>query len=108
MSKLVELRGQPWLVRLDSYRFYVRPAMDNPLVDREEMSCLEFKHNDGPASELAELLFRELPGKVVPDALSVMSCVECPVHGMRRATNITDFGKGHCDLCERESKAVTP
>lgn len=63
-EKLVTLRGQPWLVSDDGYRFWLRPATGNPLVDREPRYALEYKHNDSPASELAELMFRHLPNEV--------------------------------------------
>lgn len=100
MSKIVTLRGQPWLVRIDSCRFYVRPGEGNPLIDRNEQWCLEYKYNDGPASELADLMFASLPGRVVPDPLHVFGAVDCPVHGIRRASStVDDFGKAKCDVC---------
>lgn len=55
--KKVMLRGQPWLIRKDSCRFYIKPGEGNPLLDREEHCLLEFKHDDGPSSELADFLF---------------------------------------------------
>lgn len=53
-------KGQLWFVYQDGYRFYVKPASDNPAMARDPISCLEFKHDDGPASELAARLFKDL------------------------------------------------
>lgn len=60
-SKIVTLAGQPWEVYNDGYRFWLKPAEGNPLVDRSKIHCMEYKHNDGPAFELAELFFSLLP-----------------------------------------------
>lgn len=60
--KKIILRGQPWLVRKDDYRFYIKPTDSNPLLDREERSMLSFKHDDGPAEELAEFLYNLIIG----------------------------------------------
>lgn len=64
-EKLVQLNGQPWIVRHEpSYRFYIRPAEGNPVADREERSCLSYKHDDiDEAYALAELMFKSLPKK---------------------------------------------
>lgn len=101
MAKRVTLNGQPWLIRLDSYRFYCRPAEGNPLIDRGEYAMLEFKHNDGPASELAEEMFRVLPWPVEPDQLQVRPAVHCEQHGLQEAVQITDYNKGKCPRCVR-------
>lgn len=60
-KKRVTLRGQPWNVWDDGYRFWIEPADGNPLIDREPRSVLSYKHDDSPAAELAGLFFALLP-----------------------------------------------
>lgn len=50
----ITLKGQNWYIRNDGYRFWLRPAETNPQIDKEPISLMEYKHNDGPMYELAE------------------------------------------------------
>lgn len=58
--KRILLRGQPWWIWDDGYRFHIQPAPGNPLEDREPCVVFEYKHFDCP-SGLPELIMDSLP-----------------------------------------------
>lgn len=56
----IMLKGQDWYIRNDGDRFWLSPGEDNPLIDRSEIPAMEYKHNDGPVYELADLIMELL------------------------------------------------